>query len=220
MNILKNTMLLLFIASFIFAGEIVKEYDVAPGGKLEVDVKTGGEITVEGWDKNKAKIIVHFSGSKLDEDIEVDIDSKSGDVYLEVWASGNARQRLSFEIKLPNKFDIDLKTMGGEMTVSNLEGNLKGHTMGGEIDLTKLTGDVDFTTMGGDIEITDSDVDGKVHTMGGKIMLKDITGNVSGSSMGGSISYDNVKKRSGETKGEICHKYYFEYQSNNISSGL
>ena len=62
---------------------------------------------------------------------------------------------------VPKKFDLKFETMGGGVTLNNLDGEMKGTTMGGALNLTNLKGNVSFKTMGGPISLTDSDVDGK-----------------------------------------------------------
>lgn len=201
---MRNLIFLLFILfiSTLSAGEIKKEFDVSPGGLLEADIKTGGSIHVTGWDKNKVEVTATHRGDRLDEDINLDIDKMKNGVTINAYASGNVHTNLHFEVMVPKVYDIDLNTMGGEITVSNIEGDLEGETMGGEIELSQLKGKVRFSTMGGNVELKDSDVDGKVSTMGGEVLFENVVGDVDGSSMGGNVIYKNVKSRNGKSTGK------------------
>jgi len=194
--------ILILLVSLTFAGEIKKEFDVKSGQELIVDIKTGGSVHVYGKGQNKVVVIVSHRGSKLRDNVWIDIDKNSNGVDVSAGADGNYNSKLEFKIYVPEKFDIDINTMGGEIVVANVEGKLKGETMGGEITLERLKGSVNFSTMGGDVELTDSDVDGKVSTMGGEVIFKNIIGDVDGSSMGGNVIYKNVRSRDGKSTGK------------------
>ena len=194
---------LLILSSNLFAGEIKKEYNASPGGLLETDIKTGGSIEVTGWNENKVQVIVNFRGSKLDEDINLQIEESSKGVSINVFAYNNSNSDLEFDVKVPQQYDLDLKTMGGEIQVSNVQGELEGETMGGNVSLRELKGEAKFKTMGGNIDLSDSDVDGKVSTMGGNIMFRDVIGDMDGSTMGGNVTYKNNKSRQGKAGKEV-----------------
>ncbi|KAA3617711.1 MAG: hypothetical protein D8M58_00855 [Calditrichaeota bacterium] len=193
---------ILMVASITFAGEIKKEFDVSAGQRLEMDIKTGGSIYIYGENHDKVVVVVSHRGSKLNENVWVDMDDNSRGVEISAGADGNTNSDLEFKVYVPLKFDIEVTTMGGEIVVANVEGKLEGETMGGEITLEKLKGSVKFSTMGGDVELTDSDVDGKISTMGGEVLFKNIIGDVDGSSMGGNVIYKNVRSRNGKSTGK------------------
>jgi len=191
---------LFLLLGTLYAGEIKREYNASPGGLLEVDIKTGGTIEVTGWDKNKAEVIVSFRGSKLDEDINLEIKELKRGISIFVFAYGNSNADLEFNVKVPKQYDLDLKTMGGEIEVTNVSGELEGETMGGNISLSDLKGEAKFKTMGGNVELRDSDVDGKVSTMGGNITFDDVIGDVDGSTMGGNVRYNNRSRKGKDGK--------------------
>jgi DUF4097 and DUF4098 domain-containing protein YvlB len=198
MRILNITLMTMFLVNILSAGEMKRTFDVSPGGYLDVDINTGGSITVNGWDNNKVEVIVSFRGRELDEDVWVDINQSGNDVTVNAGAERNTNERLNFDIKVPQKFDLRLSTMGGSLGVAKVEGKMDGETMGGKIMLRELKGKVKFSTMGGSIELRESDVDGKVSTMGGEVLFYDVIGDVDGSSMGGNVIYKNVKSRDGK----------------------
>ncbi len=108
---------------------------------------------------------------------------------------------VEIEVSVPHVFDLDLETMGGEIQVDGVEGQLTGETMGGELELRNLSGDIDFETMGGEITLEDSNVSGRVHTMGGEITVSNVSGDVNASTMGGEVSYTNYRPSSSSGKG-------------------
>lgn len=187
------------------AAETVEEFDVTSGGLLELDLGTGGSITVTGWDRESVRVEAHGPGNETA--TPLDIRRTDRGVAVEIKPSGEGtwgwRERKGYdvEIQVPARFDIEVESMGGGITIKGVEGNIEGETMGGALVLSNLRGRLDMSTMGGPITLTDSDVDGQVSTMGGKVLLENVTGDVDGSSMGGNVIYKNVRRSDGSSSG-------------------
>jgi hypothetical protein len=181
--------------------EIHKNFTVKKGEKLDINLKTGGSISITSWDKDEVNVEGTFGGNKW-KDIVVKLEKTESGVEIHSGYkhhNNNENGRAHFDIKVPSKFDIDLYTMGGGIDIDGVEGKISGQTMGGELKLSHLKGELELTTMGGNITLTDSDVDGKVHTMGGKVDFENVTGDVKGSSMGGKVTMKNVKRTTGDS---------------------
>ncbi len=205
----KIILLLLMIFLIVFAGfskeTIQKEFKVEKGKKLDVNLKTGGEMIITGWEKDLVTVKVHFKDTTPDQwDIQFNETStgiKIESVYKSKWKSRHSSP--NFEIQVPVQFDLELKTMGGEIKIERVEGEISGKTMGGDLKLQHLKGNIDLKTMGGEIILRDSDLDGKLKTMGGRVLFENVTGDVTGSSMGGNVIYKNVKTREGQSTGKM-----------------
>lgn len=172
-----------------------KEFEVVPGEKLTIDLETGASIIIEGWDKNIVKAVAEVRGRDADE-TEFEFDKTSSGIEITSDYNGwddNYSSRAELKVMVPNKYDVDFKTMGGDVEIYKLEGRLEGTTMGGALILKNLKGYLDMHTMGGKIELTDSEVDGQVKTMGGKVTVENVVGDVDASSMGGNVVHKNVK---------------------------
>jgi hypothetical protein len=205
MKTFKIIYLLVLIPTLIFSQDKVKkEIETEPGKTLDLELSTGGDIEVSGWDKDLVSFVVHFRGDK--EDYYVDVSERSSGIKVEVSYEGRGRNGggVSIDVKVPSKYNLELETMGGEIMLKNIEGTFSGETMGGEIELFHLKGEVDLTTMGGEIKVEDCDLDGQVKTMGGEVSLRDVIGDLDASTMGGEVSYRNVKSRDNrEHAGEV-----------------
>jgi DUF4097 and DUF4098 domain-containing protein YvlB len=181
-------------------GTVDKEIPVSRKEKLEVDLRTGGSLTVTGWDKDVVKVHGDIGGRDAD-DCNVDVSRQSGVVRLASEFKGRKRNRsadLSFTVFVPSEFNLSISTMGGAVTIDNIDGRIEGRTMGGPLELSRLKGNIDLTTMGGPISLKESDIDGSVKTMGGEIRLEDLTGELNARTMGGRIIQRNVLGRSGK----------------------
>jgi len=215
-KILLITVLALAVANMGIAGTIKKEFDIGMGKKLVMDLETGGGVYISGWDKEKVAVKVHVSGVDED-DYDLDFDTRSSGIkiradYRKRW--GRHGGDFEFDVKVPEKFDIEIESSGGGIHIADVEGDISGNTAGGGLDFTNVRGDIDFKTMGGEIRVsgvkghlslktmgggitvTDSEANGKVSTMGGSILIEDVKGNLKGSTMGGNVIYRNATGRS------------------------
>jgi DUF4097 and DUF4098 domain-containing protein YvlB len=185
------------------AQTIEREFPAASGGRLTVDLETGGSIGVEGWDRKVVAITATKTGKDCDV-VRLDLRPAANGVEARSEAVDDRDSILcdvELEIRVPKRFDLRLQTMGGEIRIAGVEGEARGQTMGGSLQLTGLQGTVDLETMGGSITLTDSQVDGRVHTMGGSVRIEDVVGNVRGTSMGGSVVYRNVTDPARNSRG-------------------
>lgn len=191
----KFSLIFLFAVTLFAYPTLKKEIEVQPGQKLVVEIKAGSDIIIEGWDKNIVDIDAEIKGRDAD-DVQLEASKTSYGVFLKAYFVEKKHSNSTngtVKVRVPNKFDLDLETMGGELDVSNVKGTLKGSTMGGKLLLKNLKGNISFSTMGGSVELTDSEVDGKVSTMGGKVLVENVVGDVDASSMGGNVIQRNVK---------------------------
>ncbi len=186
---------------------IEKSFDVKEGEYLEIDIETGSDIVIESW--NKKEVYVKVSMRSRDwEDYDIEIEKKTRGVFVKVEEAyryyrgrRSRNNQMRVVVKVPEKFDLDLNTMGGDISIKDIEGDFRGKTMGGDLDLKGLKGFARLTTMGGDVDIRDSELDGSVSTMGGEVLVQDVTGDLDASSMGGMVIQKNVTDARGKTTG-------------------
>jgi hypothetical protein len=179
--------------------EFDKEIEVEPGKKLSVNIKTGGSIEIHGWEKHIARITVE--GKIYDSDV-IDLQKDEDGIRVEIDnGSGYDGGSIEFVADVPNKFDLDLQTMGGSIEISSVEGTINGQTMGGSLRLDNLKGEIKMTTMGGEISLQNAELNGTLKTMGGAVNFFNVVGNIEGITMGGSVTHKNVRRKAGETPG-------------------
>jgi DUF4097 and DUF4098 domain-containing protein YvlB len=191
--------LLLALSGLAQADVVDKEFTVSPGQTLEVDLDTGGSVTIKGNSGSKVVVRARMTGRDAS-DIDLRVERMNNGVKIESEYKSSWRDRsggVDLEVTVPSRFDLDIETLGGEISVDGVEGYLGGSTMGGQLDLRNLKGTVDMSTMGGNVRLVSSEVDGEVSTMGGRVELRDVMGNVKGKSMGGNVIYDNVRPAAG-----------------------
>ena len=186
-------------------GRVERQFNVGAGKRLEVDLKTGGSLDINGWSGDTVAVTAHVGGRDA---AETDLSFNETPAGLAIISRYTGPRRRNYssdvrlEIKVPARFDLMLDTMGGDIRIAGVEGDIRGKTMGGKLDLNGLKGTLHLTTMGGGITLKQSNVNGKVSTMGGEVLLEDVTGDVKGTSMGGKVTYKNVTNPLGQTTGE------------------
>ncbi len=185
---------LLLFSSFLLAGQDLKrEFKLEYGKTVEIDLNTGGSIEIKGWNKELVSLTARSHDTDIEE-FKFEFDESPSGVYIHVSNSDNHDgSDIDLKLFVPEKCDLELETMGGDITVDNVAGKAEGKTMGGDLGLSNLKGEVELTTMGGDINVDNSELDGEVKTMGGDVTFQNVGGNVKGSTMGGDVDIRGTK---------------------------
>ncbi|HEX4826259.1 MAG TPA: hypothetical protein VFV19_18305 [Candidatus Polarisedimenticolaceae bacterium] len=175
-----------------------RDFKVAAGGKLTLELKTGGGVKIAGTGGSSVTVSYKLSCSP---DCGIEFTQSGSDVRVETkYQSGQHSQtsNIELEIRVPSRYDVAIDSMGGGLSIDGVTGAFSGETKGGEISLHDVEGEAKLKTMGGEISVKDSTLDGSVSTMGGEVTIENVTGNVKGSSMGGNVSYKNVRRTDGK----------------------
>jgi len=184
------------------AEEIIsKSYSVKPGGTLYIQ-SDSGRIEIETWDKNKVdvKITKRSRKEKRLQEFDLDIEHTGNDVSIEGEGQWNSRVSISYFIRLPKEYNLDLKTGGGAISVNDISGQIKMKTSGGSIKVGNVAkGNVDVDTSGGSINVGNVNGNLKADTSGGKITVGKITGKTDLDTSGGRII---VAHATGDLKAE------------------
>lgn len=177
------------------------DFDVAAdGGKLVVEAE-GARLNVRGGSGNQVRVAISRGSDDADE-IEDDYDiefSQRGDsvtVTLEHrrgWSFSNwFSKSLVVEIDLPTRFDVDLRSSGGSVTVRDLIGNTRAQTSGGSLRFEDVDGPIYGRTSGGSIYLEGTTGDADVVTSGGSIRIGKVDGAINARTSGGSISIEQA----------------------------
>ncbi|HEV2232653.1 MAG TPA: hypothetical protein VGV68_04520 [Terriglobia bacterium] len=93
-----------------------------------------------------------------------------------------------FDFTVPRRFNLDMETKGGNVTVGNLDGELRAATAGGNIQTGDISGPVRVETAGGDINVGNIGQRLMAKTAGGSIRANDIKGDATLETSGGEIT--------------------------------
>lgn len=175
-----------------------KEFKVKSGGSLRVELKSGGDIEIEGWNKDIVSIEMDSYGNKSFNQI-FEYEQNGNNLTISTTRGYSA----DVTIKVPRKFNVFFETGGGDVQIASCEGKLEGKSSGGDLELYKLKGHLAITTMGGDITLKDSEVDGKINTMGGEVLVENVKGDLNAVSMGGNVQYINFQGKNKSVGKEV-----------------
>jgi len=213
---------------------ISRSFNVAEGGKLTMDVDRASiKVETESGNIVKVRAILKVGTSSEDKAKEIfakykiDFDHSGNNVTIKTdyhkrdgvfsWFGGK-HLKVRFIVTVPQKYDLNVKTSGGSISIREIEGDVKaktsggslkfeyvkgpvwGKTSGGSISLEGCSGDAEVKTSGGSIRI--GKVEGKVkaHTSGGSIKVKEVMGTIKASTSGGSVSAYISKQPAGDCK--------------------
>lgn len=211
-SVLLSFSLLLFIACTGYSNEgktptIEKTFTVETPGSL--DVKTsGGGISVQGTAGNNVEVLafVRKNGRLLDSNDPIIQNLNEGfEIIIEkhgntIVATANKLQRsmpwkqisVSFHVTLPYNMACNIKTSGGSIKISDVNGIQTAHTSGGGIKLNNINGNTKAYTSGGSIKVDRIKGHLDIHTSGGGISIRDSEGKINASTSGGSIHLENI----------------------------
>ncbi len=207
---LRNTLFILVIslsASVASEENLSRQIDVTPGGKLIVDVDFG-TIQVGGGADGKigleARRRVEFGDETKEKEYLAAAPitvTKEGNVVTvrarrkESWTNwnfGHSRMDASYTLRVPKKFDLDLRTSGGDIAAIDVSGNLKAHTSGGKLEFADLEGTLTANTSGGSIKVEGCRCPTEIKTSAGDISVVNGTGVLHAQTSGGRIEVHNL----------------------------
>ncbi len=208
---LRSVTWLFFTTSFLFSlpalskeEEIKKSYSVSAGGNLVLESERGS-INVDSWDKSQVEVLVIKKARNQEKlkDFKVTFEKQGDTITIQGDGAWGSRVNVEYKIKVPQTFNLNLKTGGGSIEVGDLSGIIKLDTSGGSIKVGNVKrGSVDVDTSGGSIEVGDVNGDLKAQTSGGSIHTGKVTGESLVDTSGGSIRVEGGGKQlKAETSG-------------------
>src|SRR5579864_7654834 len=207
----RNTLAVLLISlSAAVASEenVSREVDVAPGDKLVVDVDFGtiqvaagadGKVALDAHRKvqfgNEAREKEYLAAAPITVTKEgnvVTVRSRRKESWTS-WHFGFSRTEASYVLHVPKKFDLDLRTSGGEIAAVDVSGNLKAHTSGGKLEFANLEGTLTADTSGGYISVVNGTGALHARTSGGRIEVRNLSGDADVESSGGGLVLERIR---------------------------
>ncbi len=176
-----------------------KEFTVSANDNLFLDVDFG-DVDIIGSSDGKVHVKVTMKGDQdFVERYPVEIEQEGNTVkvlqkqhsrHFHFFDGDNYSAK--YEISVPNSFNLDLSTSGGNVKVSDVKGDIKGNTSGGDLDVSKLDGTVTMSTSGGNIYGKDLAGTLDLETSGGDIVIEGGTGVLKTETSGGNIKITDV----------------------------
>ena len=190
----------LSLAASAFAAEdvIKKGFTVSDGGTLRLDGANGNIRIVTGGTGVAVEITRSADGRRAERimrDHKITFEQRGNDVVIvsdldddHSWSfSWNDDYEVQWNIRVPDRYNVDVETSGGWIQVDDIDGTVEAHTSGGGIKTGRISGEGTLKTSGGSITVAGGGARLVAHTSGGGIDIGDTTGPVEAKTSGGGI---------------------------------
>jgi hypothetical protein len=138
----------------------VREETMAGGNPLEVDATPNGGIRVTGWDRSdvvlRARIVGYADRYEDARQIASQVRIESGGGKVRATGPerlGEAYWTVSFELNVPQRADLTLRTVNGGISVRDLHATVKFKATNGGVRLANVGGEVSGDTSNGGLSI-------------------------------------------------------------------
>lgn len=170
---------------------------VKPGGRLVIHADPGVIHVSPGADNEVRCLINVASYNRNEQRARNCLDRykikavRAGDgAYIETIPACTGRAGLisaHFEVNVPLKFNLEVKTQGGNVAVEKLDGELRAETAGGDVRTGDVLGPVWVSTSGGSIRLGNIGQNAVAHSAGGSVQVGNVNGSATLETSGGSI---------------------------------
>lgn len=192
---------LLFLATSLSAATdntIRRGFNVADGGTLRLEAAVGNVRIVTGGSGVAVEVVQTARTSdrqKADElfrEHDITFEQNGNDVVIRSrrdhdWLRWNDGLSVQWNIRVPDRFGVDVSTSGGDVKLDDIVGSVTLRTSGGGIEAGRVNGSVDLHTSGGGVEIRDVTGELVARTSGGSIDAGAVGGSADLRTSGGSI---------------------------------
>jgi hypothetical protein len=222
-TILGSLVLTSSVHAFSLNTILEKSFSVNPGETLRVEAE-GGDVTIETWPQNE--VYVHITGnSDAEEEVEFEVVEKDYGVYIKAekegsWSGFWGGIDYKIAVKVPEKFNAEVGTSGGDIKIDGMNGSAKLKTSGGDVTTENTSGNFVLKTSGGDVKAKIHSGDLDMATSGGDVTVIESTGNIDAGTSGGDIKLDAASGKidAGTSGGDIIIHYKGENRGISLST--
>jgi hypothetical protein len=182
---------LLIVSTFVFGQE--KTIDKTFIGIKRIRLSTAsGDIDIKRSANTDVKVVVKYS---FDDDSFRPIFEQSASklTLKEDFSQGSHSGSSSWILEVPNGISVDINTGSGDLTVADLDIEIRTNSGSGNIDITKVKGNLDFNTGSGDFELQETSGELRINTGSGTIRAGKCEGELSFNAGSGNINLDQIK---------------------------
>ncbi|MFH1196836.1 MAG: DUF4097 family beta strand repeat-containing protein [bacterium] len=187
---------IVLLSTDLFAGMgkiLEKTFKVNKGELLKIEIDVG-DLKINSWDKDECYIKI--TGNKnAKEDIEFEVEKTSYGVYIkgekeDGFFDWSNNYNVLVEVSLPRDFNTELRTSGGDIHLTDIDGKNELKTSGGDVEIKFITGEINARTSGGDMKLNDIVGFTRISTSGGDIDVRNLKGDIDASTSGGNVELE------------------------------
>jgi DUF4097 and DUF4098 domain-containing protein YvlB len=183
---------------------------LSPGSALDI-TNEDGNITILGSDTDECRVESEFTikapteegARELSKEISLEMTPTSKGLSIKLDHPKNTPQNHSYsanlQIKVPVKTNVTLHNEDGNITIKNLEGQIKVYIEDGNIKCENLSADVELKHEDGNIDIIKSNLTNcKINKEDGNIKCEGVSGNVDFKLEDGNVTISYAESASGK----------------------
>jgi len=201
------TLALASAADAAITDRIKRSFNVADGGTLMVKTSIGDVEVVAGSSKGVSVDIIRTAKTTNEKeareifaDHPIEFTQSGNDVRISsrrltegsFFSWGN-KMRARFVVTVPSRYNVNLSTSGGDIKVSDINGEAELRTSGGDINLGRIAGKIRASTSGGDVSVVSGGRQATLKTSGGDISIDQVAQDLEAYTSGGSIQIGAVR---------------------------
>jgi len=177
---------------------------ITPGAGNQVECRVRIEVYTLDEARARQLLDAHEVGMRVGDDGTLYLNGRFPRLLIERQHK-NLSLGVSYDIRVPARFNVDVETRGGSVTVERLEGELRAVTAAGSIRTGRIAGATRVETAGGNIEVENIGGRLEARTAGGHIRTGDVQGDAVLETSGGKIATGRVAGtvRAGTAGGDI-----------------
>ena len=181
-----------------------RSFDLGPGGQLEIDVADADvQVTTGGGGAATVKVYVRARdidwGRELVDRMDFQILAEGNTLIVEAdhphvedheWREHRGGAGIEVRVSIPARFDVDIRSGDGDISLGDLEGRISVHTADGDLSVGALRGpEIKLRTSDGDISAASLEAPRiDLHTGDGDVELRRVAGALEASTGDGDIS--------------------------------
>ena len=185
---------------------IHRTFNVREGGTLTIEADLGDIRVTSGGTMvtidvlRKAQTSSREKADDLFRDYRVEFSQEQNDVRV-IARYGRASSwfnlfgndlNVQYVVTVPARFSLKLMTSGGDITIGDLNGDVRCKTSGGDLELGHIGGTVEIKTSGGEVRVAGVRGNATLGTSGGNVKVGDAGASLEVKTSGGTIEIDRV----------------------------
>ena len=159
-----------------------------PGGLLDLS-NISGDITVRGGGGREVVLEITKRASRQNNEtalseVVIDIDARAGRIEVRTRYPRNSRRNgrtrisVSYEVTVPRDARVALRSVSGDIILSDVDGEARVETVTGEVEIRRVTQLGRAKSVSGDVTLVDIETDGELEasTVSGDLEARDVSG--------------------------------------------
>lgn len=181
-SLFKFVVLIAIISHFSIVGQHKRDLQLLEhknfrtqfGKQLKISAESG-DVEITPWHNNEVMVNI-YGNENAKEKMKFVFDSDNNSITVKSERKKKwgflSNLKLRYEIKVPEKFNLNISTAGGDIKVGGVNGEILLNTSGGDIRADRIIGNLRANTSGGDIKIFSNNASIDARTSGGDITLE------------------------------------------------